>query len=136
MNGEPPLRGDAGLLLGDAVTCPVQLAEKDWDQVSDMDPALGNRTRGAGVGRAGGDGDRDQLGPLPGAPVRARPATRGQALVRVRTPRLRQMGIVDDLLANPGLYVGTDTVVRSDLVGAVRIVLSPLPGGAGVSLDY
>ena len=46
------------------------------------------------------------------------------------------MGIVDDLLANPGLYTGTDTVVGTDLVGAARIAVSPLPGGAGVSLDY
>ena len=46
------------------------------------------------------------------------------------------MGIVDDLLANPGLYIGKDTVARSDLVGAARIVVSPLPGRAGVSLDY
>jgi len=46
------------------------------------------------------------------------------------------MGIVDDLLASPGLYVGTDRVVGSDLVGAARILVSPLPGGAGVSLDY
>ena len=46
------------------------------------------------------------------------------------------MGIVDDLLANPGLYVGTDGVVGTDLLGAARIVVVPLPGGAGVSLDY
>lgn len=46
------------------------------------------------------------------------------------------MGIVDDLLANTGLYVGKDTVAGSDLVGAARIMASPLPGGAGVSLDY
>jgi hypothetical protein len=46
------------------------------------------------------------------------------------------MGIVDDLLANLGLYIGTDTVVGSDLVGAARIVVARLPGGAGVSLDY
>ena len=46
------------------------------------------------------------------------------------------MGIVDDLLANPGLYVGKDTVVGTDLVGAARIVVTPLPGRAGVSLDY
>jgi hypothetical protein len=46
------------------------------------------------------------------------------------------VGIVDELLASPGLYVGTDTVVGSDLVGAARILVSPLPGGAGVSLDY
>ena len=46
------------------------------------------------------------------------------------------MGIVDDLLARPGLYIGTDTAVGRDLVGAARIVVSPLPGGAGVSLDY
>ena len=46
------------------------------------------------------------------------------------------MGIVDDLLANAGLYVGKDTVVGTELVGAARIVVSPLPGRAGVSLDY
>jgi hypothetical protein len=46
------------------------------------------------------------------------------------------MGIVDDLLANPGLYVGTDKAIRTEQVGAARIVVSPLPGGAGVSLDY
>ena len=45
------------------------------------------------------------------------------------------MGIVDELLARPGLYIGTDTAVGRDLVGAARIVVSPLPGGAGVSLD-
>lgn len=46
------------------------------------------------------------------------------------------MGIVEDLLTNPGLYVGKDTFVGSDRVGAARIVVSPLPGRAGVSLDY
>jgi hypothetical protein len=46
------------------------------------------------------------------------------------------MGIVEDLLTSPGLYVGTDTVAGSDLVGAARIQVSPLPGRAGVSLDY
>ena len=46
------------------------------------------------------------------------------------------MGIVDDLLANPGFYAGTDTVVGTDRTGAARIVVSPLPGRAGVSLDY
>src|SRR5262245_15800596 len=46
------------------------------------------------------------------------------------------MGIVEDLLANPGLYIGKDTAVGRDLVGAARIHVAPLPGGAGVSLDY
>jgi hypothetical protein len=46
------------------------------------------------------------------------------------------MAIVDDLLANPGLYVGVDTVVGSDLRGAARMVVSPLPGAAGVTMDY
>jgi len=46
------------------------------------------------------------------------------------------MGIVDDLLANPGLFIGTDTVIGTELRGAARIVVAPLPGGAGVSLDY
>src|SRR4051812_37044639 len=35
------------LLLGDAVTCPVQLTEEDWVGMSDMDPALARRTRDA-----------------------------------------------------------------------------------------
>ena len=46
------------------------------------------------------------------------------------------MGIVDELRSSPGLYIGTDGVVGSDLVGAARIVVTALPGGAGVSLDY
>jgi hypothetical protein len=46
------------------------------------------------------------------------------------------MGIVDDLLAQPGLYTGIDTVQNSDLRGATRLVVTPLPGRAGVSLDY
>jgi hypothetical protein len=46
------------------------------------------------------------------------------------------MSIVDDLLTNPGLYIGKDTVAGSDLVGAARIKVSALPGRAGVSLDY
>ena len=46
------------------------------------------------------------------------------------------MGIVDELLANTGLYTGKDRVAGTDLVGAARIVVSPLPGRAGVSLDY
>jgi len=46
------------------------------------------------------------------------------------------MGIIDELLAHPGLYVGKDMVAGSDLVGAARILVSPLPGRAGVSLDY
>lgn len=45
------------------------------------------------------------------------------------------MGIVNELLDRPGLYIGTDGVVGTDLVGAARIVVTTLPGGAGVSLD-
>ena len=46
------------------------------------------------------------------------------------------MTIVDDLLAHPGLYVGIDSVAGSELRGAARMVVSPLPGSAGVTLDY
>jgi hypothetical protein len=46
------------------------------------------------------------------------------------------MGIVDDLLAHPGLYVGVDHVLNADRAGAARIVVTPLPGQAGVMLDY
>jgi hypothetical protein len=46
------------------------------------------------------------------------------------------MAIVDDLLAHPGVYLGLDSVPDSDLRGVARIVVTPLPGGAGVTLDY
>lgn len=46
------------------------------------------------------------------------------------------MTIVDDLLAHPGLYIGIDSLADSDLRGAARIAVTPLPGGAGVTLDY
>jgi glyoxylase-like metal-dependent hydrolase (beta-lactamase superfamily II) len=38
---------ERALLLGDSVTCPVQLEEPDWQAVSDVDPALSARTREA-----------------------------------------------------------------------------------------
>jgi hypothetical protein len=46
------------------------------------------------------------------------------------------MGTVDDLLANPGLYIGIDDAVARNTKGAARIVVTPLPGGASVSIDY
>jgi hypothetical protein len=46
------------------------------------------------------------------------------------------MGIVDDLLAHPGLYPGAGHVVNAGRVGAARIVITPSPGQAGVTLDY
>ena len=46
------------------------------------------------------------------------------------------MAIVDDLLAQPGLYLGIDSVAGSDLRGAARVVVRPLPGNGGVILDY
>lgn len=33
------------LLLGDAITCPLQLDEPTWHSMSDVDPALADRTR-------------------------------------------------------------------------------------------
>ena len=47
-----------------------------------------------------------------------------------------RMTIVDDLLMFPGLYVGIDTAERADLPGGARLVVTPLPAGAGVTLDY
>jgi hypothetical protein len=46
------------------------------------------------------------------------------------------MGIVDELLEHPGLYLGIDhdTAGRGD--AAARILVTPLPGRAGVTLDY
>jgi hypothetical protein len=46
------------------------------------------------------------------------------------------VGIVEDLLANPGLYVGQDRVLGADRIGAARILVTPLPGRSGVTLDY
>jgi hypothetical protein len=46
------------------------------------------------------------------------------------------MSIVDDLIANPGLYVGIDAGPDRTSPGAARIVITPLPGNAGVALDY
>ena len=37
--------GQRALLLGDAVTCPVQLDEPTWHSIGDVDPELANRTR-------------------------------------------------------------------------------------------
>ena len=36
---------ERALLLGDAVTCPLQLDETDWTAMSDVDPDLAKRTR-------------------------------------------------------------------------------------------
>lgn len=38
---------DRAVLLGDAVHCPVELVEDDWEAVMDVDPVLGARTREA-----------------------------------------------------------------------------------------
>jgi len=46
------------------------------------------------------------------------------------------MTIVDDLLASPGLYIGVDQLAGSDHIGVARIVVTPLPGRSGVTLDY
>jgi hypothetical protein len=46
------------------------------------------------------------------------------------------MGIVDDLLSNPGLYLGIDHDANSGTNGAARMLVTALPGGSGVTLDY
>lgn len=46
------------------------------------------------------------------------------------------MGLVDDLIANAGTYIGVDTVHGTEHRGAARIVVTALPGNAGVSLEY
>lgn len=38
---------ERAILLGDAVTCPRQLEEPDWQNMTDVDPALAHRTREA-----------------------------------------------------------------------------------------
>jgi hypothetical protein len=46
--------------------------------------------------------------------------------------------LIDQLLASPGLYSGTQTdPAAGQPTGLVaRVVVSPLPGGAGVTFDY
>lgn len=39
--------GERIILLGDAVTCPVQVEEAEWQAMSDVDPALAKRSREA-----------------------------------------------------------------------------------------
>jgi len=36
---------ERALLLGDAISCPIQLEETDWSAMSDVDPDLARRTR-------------------------------------------------------------------------------------------
>lgn len=38
---------ERAFLLGDAVTCPIQLTESDWEAMSDVDPKLAKRSREA-----------------------------------------------------------------------------------------
>lgn len=46
--------------------------------------------------------------------------------------------LIDQLLANPGLYSGTqaDPTASHPSGSVARVVVTPLPGGVGVSLDY
>jgi hypothetical protein len=46
------------------------------------------------------------------------------------------MGIVEDLLKHPGLYLGIVHDVGDGGEAAARMLVTPLPGGAGVALDY
>ena len=46
------------------------------------------------------------------------------------------MSIVDDLIANPGIYLGVDRDTAGRGTSAAKIVVTPVPGGAGVTLDY
>ena len=46
------------------------------------------------------------------------------------------MSIVDDLLQHPGLYLGIVHDLGDGGEAAARIVVTPLPGRAGVELDY
>ena len=46
------------------------------------------------------------------------------------------MGIVDDLLEHPGLYLGVVHDIDDGGEDAARMFVDPLPGRAGVALDY
>lgn len=48
---------ERAVLLGDAITCPVQLQETEWGAISDVDPALAARTRAALLRELEGSGD-------------------------------------------------------------------------------
>jgi hypothetical protein len=45
---------------------------------------------------------------------------------------------LDALMANPGLYLGRETTHEggTDHIGVARVVVTALPGGGGVTLDY
>ncbi len=49
---------------------------------------------------------------------------------------MRGLAIVDDLLQHPGLYLGIDHDTAGRGEAAARILVTPLPGGAGVTLEY
>lgn len=49
---------------------------------------------------------------------------------------VRAVHIIDNLLQHPGLYIGIDRDSEGRSEAAARIVVTPLPGGAGVSIDY
>ena len=68
---------------------------------------------------------------LPGSPPSSSAAGRSDG-----AGYRRVMTIVDDLLAKPGLYIGVDRLAGSDHTGVARIVVTTLPGGSGVTLDY
>jgi glyoxylase-like metal-dependent hydrolase (beta-lactamase superfamily II) len=57
---------ERALLLGDAVTCPVQLEETDWGAMSDIDPAMSKRTREALLKELEGTGDMTLGSHFPG----------------------------------------------------------------------
>src|SRR5690348_7194300 len=48
------------------------------------------------------------------------------------------MDVLTTLIANPGVYLGRETTHEghTDHVGVARVVVTALPGGAGVTLDY
>ena len=46
------------------------------------------------------------------------------------------MGIIDELVAHPGVYLGVDHDADGRGSSAAKIVVTALPGGAGVTLDY
>ena len=46
------------------------------------------------------------------------------------------MSVLDDLLANPGLYLGLNRDPTGGENSAARILITSLPGKAGITLDY
>ena len=68
-------------ILGDAISCPVQLTETEWSGMGDADPKLARRSQEAVVREIESDGALTDRRPLPRPHLRPRPDGRGAAVL-------------------------------------------------------